>query len=89
MLNKKFFVNPRAVLLDDKIDKANGWETIVFNQIKQRYIKVNPAGYKILKVIDDNPGLQSSQIAFETKKSEDVVLKFIKQMYDENIVLAK
>lgn len=87
--DKKFFVNSVAVFFDNKIDKENGWETLVCNPVNSNYIKVNPEGYKILRVIEENPGLNFFEVVFKAKKNEDVAQKFLQKMIDENVVFVQ
>ena len=87
--NEKFLINPLAVFFDDKIGKANGWETIVCNPDSSNLIRVNPPGYKILQIIEENPGINFFQVVFKVKKNEDVVQKFLRKMTDENVVLVQ
>lgn len=87
--NRKFFINSTATFFDDKIDKANRWETIVFDPVSLNYIRINPTGYKILRIIDENPGINFFELVFKTKKSEKTLQEFLETVIGENIVFVQ
>ena len=94
---KKLFVNPLGVIFCPEIDQKNNFQTIVFNPLKEKIIKVNRFGYEILKIVDENRGLYLqniiqlvSQKRGETDwQNEKKVNKFIDQMIKENVVFEK
>jgi len=88
-MNGIFLINPEAILFHDEIDAKNGYETIACNWVSGTYLKINPSAYRILRAIDEQPGLSLAQIAFRVEQSEDSVRKFLEQMIRENIVFAK
>lgn len=89
MFDRNFFINPKAVLFHEELDSRNGYETIACNWSTEAYIKVNSSAYKILRVIDEQPGLSCTQITDTVKLSENAVERFLEQMIKENIVFAK
>lgn len=89
MYDKSFLINSLAVIFHDELDARNGYETIACNWNNETYIKINPSGYKILRIIDEQPGLSLAQIAFKVKQREAAVEKFLEKMAQENIVFVK
>jgi len=89
MQNKRLFMNQAAVVFDDEIDEANGWETIVCSPVSSNYIRINPAGYKILRAVEEEPGLSLFQVALKAKQDEELTRKFLEQMITENVVLTQ
>ncbi len=89
MRDTTFFINPKAILFNDELDAKNGHETIACNWPDETYLKINSAAYRVLRVIDEQPGLSLSQIAFATRRPETSIQRFLGQMIKENIVLAK
>lgn len=87
MEDKTFFTNLEAVLFSDELDAKNSYETIACNWGNGTYIKINPFGYKILRVIDENPGLSLGKIAFKVRQREETVQRFLEQMVRENVIL--
>lgn len=94
---KKIFINPLGVIFCPEIDQKNNFQTIVFNPLKEKIIKVNRFGYEILKVIDENSGLylqniiqlvsqKRNEVAWQSEKK---ISEFINQMIKENIVFEK
>lgn len=89
MNDRTFIINPQAILFHDELDARNAYETIACNWVNETYIKINPSAYKILRAIDEHPGLSLAEIAFKVKQRETPVQKFLEQMVKENIVFAK
>ncbi|MBI4058095.1 hypothetical protein HY405_02195 [Candidatus Microgenomates bacterium] len=89
MDDKTFLINPQAILFHDELDPGNGFETVACNWRNETYLKINLSGYKILRVIDEQPGLSLAQIAFKVKQGETIVLRFLGMMVRENIVFAR
>lgn len=85
----KLFVNPRAVLFHDYLDKRNNYHTIVCNPNTETYLKINPTGYKILRTIEQNRGLSLTNISDLIGIKEGSVKKFILAMLKENVVFVK
>lgn len=88
-MNGNLFINPRAVLFHDYLDKRNGYHTVVCNTKTETYLKVNPSGYKILRAIDENPGISTVEISEITGIKEESIKKFIVRMAKENVVFVK
>ena len=88
-MDKSFLINPLAVIFHDELDARNGYETIACNWNNETYIKINPPGYKILRLIDEQPGLSLVQIAFNVNQRQAAVEKFLEKMVQEKIVFAK
>jgi len=85
----KFFTSGGSVFFDDDIDRGNAWVTVVFNQSKERYVKVNRFGYKILKMIDKSPGTTFEKIVENIGSDAYLLKQFLYQMFDENIIKMK
>lgn len=88
-MTKKYFVNPLAVLFHPEIDKINNYRTIVYNPTTEEILKINNFSYMILKVIDQNPGLDSNSIVNLTSKNILKISRFLETMESKNIVFAK
>ena len=87
--DKRYFVYPEAVFFDDKIDKKNNWTTIAYNFKKDSYIKIKQPGYKILRLIDENPGVSLPQLIKMSKENKDYIIRFLQKLIDENIITEK
>jgi hypothetical protein len=83
-MDKKYFVNPLAVLFHPLLDKKNNYETIVFNPQTENIFKINRFGYDILKTIEAHPS-----ISLDYWQNEAKINKFIQQMVKENVVFEK
>lgn len=85
----KFLVNTRAVLFHDYLDKRNGYNSVVCNPKTETYLKINQTGYKILRIIDEDPGITLNEILNTVKVRKEVIEKFILAMVGQNVVFTK
>lgn len=83
------FLNSQAVLFHDELDKRNGWETVAFNWQDKKYVKINPKGYKILRVIDEHPSISPAEIASQLNLAQTEVVDFVKEAVKEYIIEIK
>jgi len=86
MVNKRFDLNYFSYLFDDEGDKANNYWTIVFNPVEEKFIRVNPVGYKILKTIEENPSIDFLNLISRLKIKESSLTSFLKEMEKENVL---
>lgn len=94
---KKFVVNLLAVLFVPEIDRANNYQTVVFNPQNERIIKINRFSYEILKTIDENEAISLEDLCSVVGKKralsgwqvEAKVVNFLNQMLKENVIFEK
>ncbi len=86
---KKYFINPFVVLFHTELDQKNNFTTIVFNPDTERVLKVNSFGYRVLKVIYENPGIKLMEISKLISVKPLKVGKFLETMIKENSVFEK
>ena len=85
-------INHLAVVFHPQLDRLNKCHTIVCNWKNEKVIKITPFGYKILKIIADNPGISSKRIFSLLRNSQDenrnnhLTVEFLRVMILENIV---
>ena len=87
MMGKKLYINDRACFFDQGMDRFNNYWSVVFNPVKERYIKINPSGYKILKVIEENPSISFFELLSRLQVEENSLKRFLENMVQEKIVL--
>ncbi len=89
------YSNGDGFLLCPQIDKENGYRTIVCNMKLQTTLKVNSFGYRLLEILENNPGISFdillTKYSTSVKKSawevKNEVESFINQMINENVVI--
>lgn len=84
---KSLFVNPKAVLFHDALDKRNKYHTIVCNPKTETYLKINPSGYRILRTIEESPDITVAEISKTIGIKEETIKKFILTMRQENVII--
>lgn len=85
----KLFLNSCAVLFDYRFDRLNNFETIVFNPVSKECLKIDSNGYQILKLIDENPGIEVVKLISMSNVGRELVLKFLDLMIKENVIFLK
>ncbi len=83
-----------GVLFCPLIDKANGYNTIVYNVNSKTNHKVNSFGYFILEIIESNPGISldvlvdkySRKVDKPIWKIRNQVESFVKEMMREYVI---
>lgn len=92
-MDKRYKVNPLSILFHPEIDKKNNYETIVCNWETEKVLKINPFGYHIFKVIDENPEISLKDIylmlSLKVNNSDidaNKVVGFIQQMVKEAVL---
>lgn len=84
---QKLFLNQRGVIFIPRLDKKNGYQTIVCNPESGELFKIDKVEYFCLKLIDKNSNLDRSRI-FESAANHEAE-EFVDQMIKENIILTK
>lgn len=80
LIVKKYALNQFAVIFLPEVDRLNQYQTIVCNWQTENIIKVDKAGYKILKLIDDNKPIDIGKPAIKS---------FVDYMLRENIIIER
>ena len=86
MYSAGFYINPYAVVFHPELDSRNNYNTIVFNPATEQVLKINAFTYSILKVIDDNPGIDIDGISELTSADVLKITKFLEVAIGENII---
>ncbi|MDP1743894.1 MAG: hypothetical protein Q8L51_03880 [Candidatus Amesbacteria bacterium] len=89
------YCNGDGFLLCPLIDKENGYRTIVCNINLQTTFKVNSFGYRLLEILENNPGISfdvlltkySTSVNKSAWEVKNEVESFISQMIKENVVI--
>lgn len=85
----KFYLDSLSVIFLPDFDEKNGCETLVLDRKHDEVIRINRAGYQILKLIDDFPGLIFDQMMFRlgSLMAREQLDNFINDMLSRNIVV--
>lgn len=86
---KRYFVNPFAVLFHPSLDLRNHYKTIVYNPTTEEIFKISRFGYKILEVIDKNPGISAEEISRLTPVAPLKIQRFLEIMNKENVIFTR
>lgn len=84
-----FFINPLSIVFLPAIDEKNSYETIACDWNKEEFIKINSLGYRILKAIDDNPGISLLQLSKFLHQDELKLEKFLREMRERHVVFTQ
>lgn len=91
-------INPLSILILPKIDKVNGYETIVYQAKNDNVLKISPFGYWILYAVYFNPGsgfkdiiryLQQKFPRGANYQNEQKILSFLDVMASKEIIFQK
>jgi len=92
-MKKKYWVNPRGVIFFPYLDKKNRYQTVVYNHIQDKLTKIGKLGYFILRIIDENPGIEFENLLVKLKAlfeagtfEADSVGDFLSLMREENVI---
>lgn len=93
-MGNQYRINSVGFLMHPKMDRLNGYRTIVYNHLNDTFHLVNRFGYEVLAAIDSHPAISLAQlcevIAYKLKKIpwqiEHKVKKFVDQMENESVV---
>jgi len=88
LIDQRLRVNDSACFFDQELGRANGFWSVVFNPVEERYIRINPSGYKILKIIEESPLITFSELLWRSKIKESALKRFLEKMIDERVVFA-
>lgn len=81
-----FYINPLSIIFLESIDRMNGYETIACNWEKEEFLKINSSAYKILRAIDNTPGISFPELSKTFPENTSKLEKFLKRMVEKNIV---
>lgn len=83
------FINPLSIIFLPDIDRINGLRTVACNWEKEEYFKINPSAYKILKIINDRPGITLPELSKIVEDGGQKLAIFLMKMVDKNTVIIK
>lgn len=86
---ERFWINPLAIIFLEEIDRENGYETIACDWEKEEFIKINSSAYKILRAIDNTPGISLLELSKTFPQNDSRLEKFLKKMVEKNMVLLR
>lgn len=93
MSDQKYQINLYSILFHPELDKFNGYETIAYNWDNENIFKIDKNAYRILKIIDENPGITLKEIVIRLNPmitdgdyQQNKIQEFLDMMVKENIV---
>lgn len=88
-MQNKLYLDPLCVIFVPDLDHELGYETLIFDRIRDEIIKIDKYGYKILKTINDNPGINIDQMVFKMGQSinRKNLERFISTMTNYDIII--
>lgn len=92
MDKKRYHINQPAVLFHSSLDESNGSTTVVANPDTGGGFVVNKLKYFILKIIDENPGINQEfliekvKIKIYPEKIEEDINNILNFFIDEQII---
>lgn len=93
MSDQKYRINVYGILFHPELDKFNDYETIACNWDNENIFKIDKNAYRILKIIDENPGIFLKEIVMRLNPmgaigdyQQNKIQEFLDMMVKENIV---
>lgn len=78
-MNKRLYVNPLAIFFHPRFDELNQYRIYIYNSVDDKFRKINPAAYWILKTLDEcnEQGLLLDELIDKLKKRSQLKNKII------------